>query len=1040
MKTSFLKFFLFVLLFSALSNVMGQIYLDPKVPVEDRVNDLLPRMTSNEKLDYIGGYNSFYIRPIARLKIPEIKMSDGPVGARNDGKTTAYPAGILTASTWDTTLVSRLGHALGKDCRSRGTHILLAPGLNIYRAPMCGRNFEYFGEDPYLAARMAVGYIKGLQSERVVGTAKHYAANNQEWDRYSVSSDVDERTLQEIYMPAFKASVIEAKAGSVMCSYNLINGTWASENKHLLTEILKDQWKFDGLVMSDWGATHHGKEAALAGLDLEMPAGDYMNSKNLAPLIASGTIPQSVIDDKVARILRILFRFGFFDKPQKDSSIPADYAPNAQVALDLARGGIVLLKNQNSTLPLEKGAIKSIAVIGPNADAYVAGGGSSGTDPFHPVTILSGIKAIAGSDITITYDPGNGDDASAYKNSVFYTDNTLTKKGLNASYFPNKTLSGIAAKTQVDLHVNFSWGTNAPSVAGIPVDNFSVRWTGVIQVPVTGDYDFFVRSDDGSRLYVNNSLLVNQWNDQAATTKQATLHLTKDVIYPVKLEYYESAVDAEMKMGYTLIGSSESSAVLAAKNADVAVVCVGFNSSTEAEGFDRTFEMPNHQDSLINQISRVNPNTIVILNAGGNVATSNWIGNVPALLHAWYPGQEGGTAIGEILFGLVNPSGKLPVSFEKKWEDNPTFKSYYDPNKDKHVAYTEGLMVGYRYYDTKNVEPLFPFGYGLSYTNFVYSNLQITPDNTDNPNVVRVSFDLSNTGGVAGAEVAQLYIGQAASKVFRPIKELKGFSKVTLNPGETRNVSIKLDSASFSYFKEKKNAFGYDAGNYEIYVGGSSRDIQLQGSLALSVKDTTDPEVVLLSPANNSADAKASNTFSMTFTEPVYFNSDKQIHLKDYKTDKLIENISVTTLKGMGTKIITFKNNILLKNGVRYYIDMDQSTFMDYSDNSFAGILNKDEWNFMVNTTAVVNLKDQEASITVYPNPTTGMVMIENLPDQISNTELEIRDVTGRKVESYWLAAHQTQFDYNASGLKSGIYLIQISTPEGKLIRKLMKN
>jgi beta-glucosidase len=1032
-----------LLLFSLIiqfSVVKGQIYLDPSAPVEDRVNDLLAKMTSVEKLSYIGGYNSFYIMPISRLKIPEIKMSDGPVGARNDGKTTAYPAGILTASTWDTTLVSRLGHALGKDCRSRGTHILLAPGLNIYRAPMCGRNFEYFGEDPYLSSRMAVGYIKGLQGERVVGTAKHFAANNQEWDRNNVSSDVDERTFQEIYMPAFKASVIEAKAGAVMCSYNLINGTWASENKHLLTEILKDQWRFDGLVMSDWGATHHGKEAALAGLDLEMPAGDNMNSKNLAPLIANGTIPQSVIDDKVARILRVLFRFGFFDKPQKDSSIPADYAPNAQVALDLARAGIVLLKNQNSTLPLDKGTVKSIAVIGPNADAYVAGGGSSYTDPYHPVTILSGIKAAAGSGIAITYDPGNGDDASSYKNSVFYTDNTVTTKGLTASYFANKTLTGTATKTQVDLNVNFAWGAAAPAVTGIPADNFSVRWTGIIKVPETGDYDFFVRSDDGSRLWVNNSILVDQWSDHGATTKQATLHLTKDVIYPVKLEYYEAAGDAEMKMGYTIIGSSESSAVLAAKNADVAVVCVGFNSSTEGEGFDRTFEMPNHQDSLINQVSRANPHTIVILNAGGNVATQSWIGNVQALLHAWYPGQAGGTAVGEILFGLVNPSGKLPASFEKKWEDNPTFNSYYDPNNDKHVAYTEGLMVGYRYYDTKNVEPLFPFGYGLSYTSFVYSNLQITPDATDEPNSVRVSFDLSNTGGVAGAEVAQLYVGQAASKVFRPVKELKGFSKVYLNPGETKNVTIPLDSASFSYFKEKKNAFGYDAGIYQIQVGGSSRDIQLQGSLTLSLKDVTNPEIELLSPVNNSAEAKASNTFSMTFTEPVYFNSDKVIRIKDYATGKLVENISVSTLKGMGTNVITFKNNVLLKNAVRYYIDMDQSTFLDYSDNSFAGILDKEVWNFLVNTTSVVSLEDQEASISIYPNPASGMVRIENLPDQIAKTKLEILDVTGRKLEEYWLSAHQTQFEYNTSGLKSGIYMIQISTPEGKLVRKLMKN
>ena len=1018
----------------------GQSYLDPKASVEDRVNDLLPRLTSAEKLAYIGGFNDFYIMPISRLNIPAIKMSDGPVGARNDGNTTAYPAGILTASTWDTTLVTRLGHALGKDCKSRGTHILLGPGLNIYRAPMCGRNFEYFGEDPYLSARMAVGYIKGLQSEHVVATAKHFAANNQEWDRNNVSSDVDERTFQEIYMPAFKASVVEAKAGCVMCSYNLINDTWASENHHLLTDILKDDWRFDGLVMSDWGATHHAMPAALAGLDLEMPSGANMNSTNLLPLISSGVVPQSIIDDKVRRILRVLFRFGFFDKTQLDTSIPRDYAPNAQVALDLARGGVVLLKNQNSILPLNKSAIKTIAVIGQNANNYVAGGGSSYTSPFHNVNILNGIKTAAGTGITVTYDPGFGDDVSAYANSIFYTSSTLATKGLTASYFANKTLTGTATKTQVDLNVNFDWGANAPAVAGIPADNFSVRWTGVIKVPTTGDYIFYDRSDDGSRLWVNNTQIVNQWTDQGATTKQGTIHLTKDVIYNVKLEYYESAGLAEMKMGYKLLGFSDSPAVLSAKNADVAVICVGFDGNSEGEGYDRPFEMPNFQDSLINAVSKVNPNTIVILNAGGNVATASWIGNAKALLHAWYTGQEGGTAIGEILFGITNPSGKLPASFEKKWADNPVFNSYYDPNGTKHVPYTEGLMLGYRYYDTKNVEPLFPFGYGLSYTTFDYSNLQITPGQTDEPNSVRVSFDVTNAGGVSGAEVAQLYIGQPTAQVVRPVHELKGFSKVFLNSGEKKTITLKLDSASFSYFKIKKKAFGYDAGLFNIEVGSSSRDIRLKGTVALSIKDVTSPEIVSLSPANNSTDAKSSTTFSMTFSEPVYYNTDKVIRLKEYATDILVENINVSTIKGMGTNILTFSNTILLKTGVRYYIDMDQSTFLDYSDNAFAGILNKDVWNFTVSVTAVKSLEDLAAAITVYPNPVNNRIVMENLPDSQIPFLIDLLDVTGRKVDSFTVSAHQASYEYNCVNLKSGIYFIRVAGKAGNLVKKLVKD
>ncbi len=1020
-------------------NLEAQVYLDPKASVEDRVNDLLPRLTNEEKLNYIGGLNSFYIRGISRLSIPEIKMSDGPVGVRTFGKTTAYPAGILAAATWDTTLVGELGRALGKDARSRGVHILLAPGMNIYRAPMCGRNFEYFGEDPYLASRMAVGYIEGVQHEGVVATAKHFAANNQEWDRYNVSSDVDERTLQEIYLPAFKASVTEAKVGSVMSSYNLLNGIWASENHYLLTDILKNDWKFPGFVMSDWGATHNGKNSALAGLDLEMPSGAYMNSANLSPLISSGMVPQSVIDDKVRRILRIIIRFGFMDRPQLDGSIPNDYAPNAEVALNLARGGIVLLKNKNSILPLNKTTIKSIAVIGPNGNSWVTGGGSSYTDPFHYVGTLAGIKAAAGNDISVSYNAGIGSETPTYTNSVFYTDNSLSVSGLTGSYFANKTLSGIATKTQVNQHINFSWGSNAPDVSGIPGDNFSVRWTGVIKVPTTGNYTFYLRSDDGSRLSIDNTELISQWTDQAATTKSAIIHLTKDQIYTVKLEYYEAAADAEIKMGYQLLDFDNSPAVLAAKNADAAVVCVGFNSNSESEGFDRSFRLPDLQDSLINAVARVNPKTIVILNAGGNVATESWIGNADALLHAWYAGQEGGRAIGEILFGLTNPSGKLPVSFEKKWEDNPVFNSYYDPDGDKHVAYTEGLMVGYRYYDTKNVAPLFPFGFGLSYTTFDYSNLKISPLATDNPNSVEVSFDLTNTGGIAGAEVAQLYIHQNVSSVIRPEKELKGFSKTYLNPGETQTVTMKLDSTAFSYFKTDKKAFGYDPGTFEIRVGSSSRDIRLTGSVALRTQDNTNPEIVSLTPANNSTAAEATNTFAITFSEPVYYNFSKTIRLKQYATNQLIETIDSAAFSGMGTKTLTFTNATPLKNTYRYFIEFDQGTFTDYNDNPCRSIYDKNEWNFVVNITGIEHIHELNSELKIYPNPANNHFIMVNFPSGASPLKVVLLDVTGQKIDSFIIPENQSDYEYNSSSLKAGIYFIRYFSPSGWKIKKLVK-
>lgn len=1035
-----LKISILILLFLfQLASSKAQIYLDPKASVEDRVNDLLPRLSQQEKLDYIGGINNFYIRGISRLNIPEIKMSDGPVGVRTFGKTTAYPAGILTAATWDTTLVGELGRALGKDARSRGVHILLAPGMNIYRAPMCGRNFEYFGEDPYLASRMAVGYIKGVQQEGVVATAKHFVANNQEWDRYNVSSDVDERTLQEIYLPAFKASVTEAGAGCVMSSYNLVNGTWASENRHILTDILKNDWKFSGFVMSDWGATHNGKNSALAGLDLEMPSGANMNSTTLSPLIASGVVPQSVIDDKVRRILRVIIRFGFLDRPQLDGSIPSDYGPNDQVALDLARGGIVLLKNKNSVLPLDKSAIKSIAVIGQNANAWVTGGGSSYTDPFHYVSILSGIKALAGNNIAVNYNAGVGDETSTYSSSVFYTDNTLSATGLTGSYFANKTLSGTAAKVQVDSNVNFSWGTNAPGVSGIPADNFSVRWTGVIRVPESGNYIFYLRSDDGSRLWIDNTQLISQWYDQGATTKTAIMHLTKDVIYTIKLEYYEAAGNAEIRMGYQLVDFDNSPAVLAAKNADAAVVCVGFNSNTEGEGFDRPFQLPDLQDSLINAVSRVNPKTIVVLNAGGSVATESWIGHAEAFLQAWYAGQEGGKAIAEILFGITNPSGKLPVSFEKKWEDNPVYNSYYDPDGDKHVAYTEGLMLGYRYYDTKNVEPLYPFGFGLSYTTFVFGNLNISPEVTDHPDTIRVSFTVTNTGGVAGAEVAQLYVHQDVTPVERPEKELKGFSKVFLNPGETKTITLKLDSTSFSYYKTGKKAFGYDPGKFEIRVGASSKDIRLNGSLTLRSNDHVNPEIVSLSPANNSTDAQPLNTFTITFSEPVVYDSSKAIRIKMFATNQLVEAVDSASVSGMGTNTLIFSNSVPLKNTYRYFVDFDQGTFLDLNDNPCAAIYDKNTWNFVVNATGTERPEKTGSVLKIYPNPAKNRLMMENFPDSPVPVKVDLLDVSGRKVDSFTVPARQTSFLYNSSNLGPGVYFIRFSSKAGISTSKFAK-
>jgi beta-glucosidase len=658
--------------------------------VEKRVDALLSQMTLQEKITLIGGMHNFFTRPIPRLGIPSLKMSDGPLGVHDYGPTTAYPAGIALAASWDTNLARSVGVSMGRDARARGVNIVLAPGLNIYRAPMNGRNFEYFGEDPYLASRMAVGVVEGMQSQNVIATVKHFVANNMEYDRHHVNAVIDERTLREIYLPAFEAAVREAHVGAVMDAYNLVNGEHLTQNAHLNIEILKHEWAFDGILMSDWGATYNGIAAANAGLDLEMPSAVFMTPANLLPAIQQGQVPVATIDDKVRRILRKAIQFGFLDHEQTDKSIPLDDPRSREVAREEARESMVLLKNDGSLLPLDKAKIKTIAVVGPDADpAVIGGGGSSQVEPFTSTSFLAGIRNYLGTRVKV-------------------------------------------------LH--------------------------------------------------------------------AAVHAKQ-----VRAAELQSLVTA----------------------ADAVVLCVGFDPNTEGEGADRTFALPPGQDELIRQVASLNKNVIVVITAGGNVDMSAWIDRVPAILQAWYPGQEGGAALADILFGDYSPSGKLPASFERRWQDNPTFHSYYE-QADKRVAYSEGIFLGYRYYDRSKTKPLFPFGFGLSYTNFQYRDLQISPRESSSPDSVAVSFDVKNVGHRAGAEVAELYVGDSHSSVPRPVKELKSFARVVLQPGEERKVSLTLNRRSFAYYDVKNKDWAAEPGPFSILVGSSSAQIELSGSFTLN--------------------------------------------------------------------------------------------------------------------------------------------------------------------------------------------------------------
>lgn len=776
--------------------------------------------------------DDFYIRAVPRLKLPAVRMADGPLGVRNYGPSNAYPAGIALAASWDAALVERVGKMMGQDARARGVDILLGPGVNIYRAPMCGRNFEYFGEDPFLASRMAVAVIDGIQSQGVIATVKHYAANNQEWDRHNVSSDVDERTLREIYLPTFEAAVKEAKVGAIMAAYNLVNGVHMTQHDYLNNQVAKKGWGFDGILMSDWDSTYDGVAAANGGLDLEMPYAKFMNREALLPAVQSGKVSEASIDEKVRRILRTLIRFGVLDRgaPAPESRFNQE---GRQVAREAALSSMVLVKN-DGILPLDKKKTKTVAVIGPTAHpAVTGGGGSSRVEPITATSFLTGISDFLGSGANVLYAPGIAPVSEVFESTRFRHTAGGEGAGLLGEYFDNSNLEGKPALVRSDERLNFRWGRGGYASGG-PTDHFAARWTGEFVPDAAGEYRFYVSGDDGYRLWVDGALLLESWRQQSDTLTTKTLRLQAGRPYKVRLEYFEDIGDAVIGFGISRPGDrSLQEAQLLAARADAVVLAAGFDPSTEGEGWDRTFELPAGQEELIEQVLAANRNTVVVLTGGGGADMTSWIDRTPAVLHAWYPGQEGGTALARILFGEVSPSGKLPASLERRWEDNPTSASYYDPDKDKRVAYSEGVFVGYRGFERSGKKPLFAFGHGLSYTTFKYSKLAISPTSTAD-GMVTISFDVTNTGKRAGAEVAQVYVGDGHSKVERPAKELKGFAKLMLKPGETRRVTVKLDRRAFSYYDADSKHWTATPGEFSILVGGASNRIELRGVVNLA--------------------------------------------------------------------------------------------------------------------------------------------------------------------------------------------------------------
>lgn len=846
------------------------------LPVEERVEDLVRRMTLEEKIDLLAGYQDFYLHPCERLGIPAFKLADGPLGLASwglFGKATAFPSALSLAASWNRDLAARVGDCYGQEWRARGIHFLLAPGVNTYRASKGARNFEYMGEDPYLSSEMVVPFIKGVQERGVIATVKHFAANDQEYDRYRVSSEVSERALREIYLPAFKAAVQKAGVKAVMTGYNLLNGVYCTENKYLI-DILKKEWGFKGMLMSDWACTYSADKAANHGLDLEMGSNDWFVREKLLPLIEQGVVTEETINEKVRRIYGTCIEMGFFDRPQLDTTIPV-YNPKAnRMAYEAAKEGMILLKNEDNLLPLKR--VTKIAVIGPNAcynlvtdrqnnvnGTTYGGGGSSKVHPWHVTSVLQGIEAEY-PDAEVWYAEGisNAYKPRLFRSAKFYTEDG--KQGLRAKYYkmgqgdgsalPDKLMqqqakagrtedsdngvsavsSSVSAKSsdkepvmeRIDRHVDFSWWGTPKEGLG---EDYRVEWEGYVPVERNDSLLFFVDAQGGYRLWIDGKLCLDASASQSFDCRQVAVDGQKGARLHVKLEYLnQRSLPAEIRLGYDYKGNLDfSEALRLARQADVVIFCGGLDGSIELEGRDRPFELPYGQDILINQLAEVNPNLIVSLHAGGGVRMSPWIDRVKAVVHLLYPGQAGGRAFAEMLSGKVVPSAKLPFTIEKRWEDSPACGNYDETRKERKVYYNEGIFVGYRGYDRKQVEPLYPFGYGLSYTSFEYSDLQLTEIDKKNKSVA-LSFNITNTGGYEGAEVAQVYVRDIASKEARPLKELKGFQKVFLRPGETKHVSVTLDRDAFQYFSEKKSDWVFESGEFEIWVGASSKDIRLK--------------------------------------------------------------------------------------------------------------------------------------------------------------------------------------------------------------------
>lgn len=797
----------------------------------------------DEQLTLFAGVDAWNFPGIPSLGYPSIQVADCGHGvtlvAPPYGSATCFPTSVGMAATWNRDLIEEVGAALGRETRAKNCGMLLGPMVNLHRLPCGGRNYETFSEDPVLAGKMASAIIRGIQSEGTAACIKSFACNNQQHAQDETSSEVDERTLREIYFKIFAIAFREADPWAVMTSYNLINGEYPGDSYHWIEEVLRQEMGFDGFIVSDWRALQ-GEGAIKAGVDMEMPGpGKVLNAERLRDALERGLIDENEIARRTKRVIELHekckpAREGKHSPPELDSERHRDVARRA------AEEALVLLKNEGGLLPLQRKVMKRIAVIGPNAaNARLGGGGSASVSPFYSISPLDGIRALLGDEVEVLFAEGcsQGSSLPTVPGAYLAPPEGEFGEGLQAEYFmTQRYLAGEAPiVTQVDEMVSFSWGWASPAT-GLPRNDYVVRWTGKLRLPEAGKYEFSLSTQEGiGRVIFDGKTVIDCWSDfdednfesaYANHSGECTLEIEAPREVEVVIEYRKTKTRGGAHFGWTAPFSQDpvEEAVELAQQVDAVVIVGGLSNQFEGGAYDRRFfELPGRQAELIERVAAANPQTAVVLKNGSPVSFDGWLDKTPTVIEAFYPGQEGGAAIARVLFGEINPSGKLPDSLPNSWAEVPAMKYY--PGENHKAEYGEKLLVGYRYYDASGVKPKFPFGFGLSYTTFALGEPQLTGSMCEGGEV-ELSVEVMNTGDRAGQEVVQVYLEWVNPPAGRPPRALIDFAKVALEPGASQTVSFKIPYRELLTYNPERAAWELEHRDFNFCVGNSSVSLQ----------------------------------------------------------------------------------------------------------------------------------------------------------------------------------------------------------------------